>query len=71
MKIRDVRMISKLWLWVENEVKMIGNGKRGWDEGKNKEIRESLTPQASHPRNLLPLFDLDLSLRVSHKESST
>ena len=43
MKIRDVRMISGLRLWVKNEVKMIGNEIRGWDEGMNKGIRESVT----------------------------
>ena len=71
MKVQDVRMISGLQLWVKNEVKMIRNGIRGWDEGKNDRIRKSLTPRASHPRNLTPLLNLILTLRVSHEESST
>ena len=71
MKIRDVRMISRLWLWVKNEVKMIENRIRVGDEGMNKGIRESLTPRASHPRNLMLLLNLGLTPRVSHEESST
>ena len=71
MMIRDVRMISRLLLWVKIEVKMIGKEIRGWDEGKNKGIRESLTLQASHPKNLTLLINLGLTPRVSHEESST
>ena len=71
MKIWDVRMISGLWLWVKNKVKMIRNGIRGGDEGVNKGIRESLTSRASHPRNLTLLLNLGLTPRVSHQESST
>ena len=53
MKIRDVRMISRLRLLVKNEVKMIGNGIRGGDEGKDKRDKgvshsTSLSPQEPH-----------------------
>ena len=64
-------MILGLWLRVKNEVKMIGNEIKGWDEGKNDGIRESLTPRASHPRNLTLLLILGLTPMVSHEESST
>ena len=64
-------MISRLRLWVKNEEKMIGNGIKGGDEGMNKGIRESLTPRASHPRNLTLLLNLGLTPRVSHEEIST
>ena len=46
---------------------MVLAGMEKWDEGKKEGIRESLTPRASHLRNLSPLFDLGLSLRVSYK----
>ena len=36
-----------------------------------KGIRESLTPRASHPRNLMLLLNLGLTPRVSYEESST
>ena len=71
MMVRDVRMMLGLLLWVKNELKMIGSRIRGWDEGMNDGIRESLTPWASHPRNLMPLLNLSLTPRVSHEESST
>ena len=50
---------------------MIGNRIWDGDEGMDKGDKESLTPWASHPRNLTLLLNLGLTPRVSHEESST
>ena len=52
-------------------MKMIGNGIREGMKEWIKGIRESLTPWASHLRNLTLLLNLGLTPRVSHEESST